>query len=106
MDTVRVTKVVLRPISMNKVCALASIVLDDAFAVHDLRVVDGDRGPFVAMPSLKRPNGEFRDICHPVNTETRNEIQRAVLEQFAREGGAAAFRQGVSPASGSSGTAE
>lgn len=80
---------------MNKVCALASIVLDDCFAVHDLRVVNGDRGPFVAMPSLKRSNGEFRDICHPVNTETRNEIQRAVLEQFAREGGAEAFRTGV-----------
>lgn len=87
----RVTKVFLRPTSMNRVCALASIVLDDCFTVHELRIVDGERGLFVAMPSQKRPNGEFRDICHPLNNELRNEIERAVLEQFAKEGGTEAF---------------
>ena len=86
-----ITKVTLRPVSMNKVCAIASIVIDDAFVIHDLRVVNGDKGLFVAMPSRTRPNGDFRDICHPINTETRNGIQQAVLDQFNLEGGVDAF---------------
>jgi stage V sporulation protein G len=88
----RVTKVTLRPVAMNKVCAVASIVIDDEFVIHDLRVVNGDKGLFVAMPSRKLPSGEFRDICHPINTETRQMIQDAVLQQFAAEGGIEAFR--------------
>ena len=86
-----ITKVTLRPVAMNKVCAIASIVLDDAFVIHDLRVVNGDKGLFVAMPSRKLPSGDFRDICHPINTETRNRIQQAVLDQFQVEGGIDAF---------------
>jgi stage V sporulation protein G len=86
-----ITKVTLRPVAMNKVCAIASIVIDDAFVIHDLRVVNGDKGLFVAMPSRKLPNGDFRDICHPINTETRNRIQQAVLAQFDAEGGVDAF---------------
>lgn len=86
-----VTKVTLRPVSMNKVCAIASIVIDDSFVVHDLRVVNGDKGLFVAMPSRKLPNGEFRDVCHPINTDARNVIQQAVLAEFEREGGVSAF---------------
>jgi len=88
-----ITKVTLRPVAMNKVCAIASIVIDDAFVIHDLRVVNGDKGLFVAMPSRKLPNGEFRDICHPINTDTRTNIQQAVLDQFAVEGGVEAFSQ-------------
>lgn len=86
-----ITKVTLRPVSMNKVCAIASIVIDDVFVVHDLRVVNGDKGLFVAMPSRKLPNGDFRDICHPINTDTRTNIQQAVLDQFQVEGGIDAF---------------
>jgi len=86
-----ITKVTLRPVAMNKVCAIASIVIDDAFVIHDLRVVNGDKGLFVAMPSRKLPNGDFRDICHPINTDTRTEIQQAVLSQFDNEGGVDAF---------------
>ena len=88
-----ITKVTLRPVAMNKVCAIASIVIDDEFVVHDLRVVNGDKGLFVAMPSRKLPNGEFRDICHPINTDARNHIQEAVLAQFEAEGGVSAFAQ-------------
>ncbi|MCX8006857.1 MAG: septation regulator SpoVG [Coriobacteriia bacterium] len=88
----KVTKVTLRPVAMNKVCAIASIVIDDEFVIHDLRVVNGDKGLFVAMPSRKLPSGEFRDICHPINTETRQMIQDAVLQEFAAEGGLEAFR--------------
>ncbi len=96
-----ITKVTLRPVSMNKVCAIASIVIDDVFVVHDLRVVNGDKGLFVAMPSRKLPNGDFRDICHPINTDARTGIQQAVLDQFQAEGGIDAFAQaaeGVSEA--------
>lgn len=87
-----VTKVTLRPVAMKKVCAIASIVLDDEFVVHDLRVVNGEKGLFVAMPSRKLPSGEFRDICHPINTDTRSKIQAAVLAQFQDEGGIAQFQ--------------
>jgi stage V sporulation protein G len=86
-----ITKVTLRPVAMNKVCAIASIVIDDQFVIHDLRVVNGDKGLFVAMPSRKLPNREFRDICHPINTDARNRIQEAVLAQFHEDGGVDAF---------------
>ena len=76
---------------MNKVCAIASIVIDDAFVIHDLRIVNGDKGLFVAMPSRKLPNGDFRDICHPINSAARTEIQSVVLEAFENEGGIAVF---------------
>lgn len=67
---------------MNKVCAVASVTIDDDFVVHDLRVVDGDKGLFVAMPSRKLPNGEYRDVAHPINTQTREMLQEAVLAEF------------------------
>ena len=82
-----VTKVTLRPVAMNKVCAIASVVLDDAFVVHDLRVVNGEKGLFVAMPSRRLPNGDFRDICHPINADARQHLQDAVLNQFMSDGG-------------------
>jgi stage V sporulation protein G len=79
---VEITKVTVREIDMNMVKGLASIVVDDCFVVHELRVVDGDRGYFVAMPSRKLPNGDFKDIAHPLNSETREIIQEAVLRAF------------------------
>jgi stage V sporulation protein G len=91
----QITKVTLRPVAMNKVCAIASIVIDDSFVIHDLRIVNGDKGLFVAMPSRKLPNGDFRDICHPINSTSRTEIQQAVLEQFAADGGIDAFQAAV-----------
>jgi stage V sporulation protein G len=90
-----VTKVTLRAVAMNKVCAIASVVLDDAFVVHDLRVVNGEKGLFVAMPSRKLPSGDFRDICHPINAEARQYLQEAVLAQFEADGGLEYF---LSPA--------
>lgn len=86
-----VTKVTLRAVAMNKVCAIASVVLDDAFVVHDLRIVNGEKGLFVAMPSRKLPNGDFRDICHPINAEARQYMQDSVLAQFEADGGLAYF---------------
>ncbi len=79
-----ITRVIVREIDMNMVKGIASIILDDCFVVHDLRVVDGDRGFFVAMPSRKLPNGDFKDIAHPLNSETREKVQEAVLREFFR----------------------
>lgn len=78
----RITRIAIRPVEMKKVKALASITIDDVFVIHDLRVVQGDRGFFVAMPSRKLPNGTHRDIAHPINSETRELIQAKVLEEF------------------------
>ena len=83
-----ITRVVVRPVQMDKVKAMASVTFDDAFVVHGIRVVDGEKGLFVAMPSRRLPSGEYRDVAHPINTETREVIQDAVLKEF-KEGGAA-----------------
>jgi stage V sporulation protein G len=95
-----VTKVTLRAVAMNKVCAIASVVLDDSFVVHDLRVVNGEKGLFVAMPSRKLPNGDFRDICHPINAEARQHLQDMVLAQFHADGGLDYFLSTEAIASG------
>lgn len=85
----KITRIAIRPVEMKKVKALASITIDDVFVIHDLRVVQGDRGFFVAMPSRKLPNGTHRDIAHPINSETRELIQSRVLEQFEEKDEAA-----------------
>lgn len=66
--------------------AIASITLDDEFVVHDIRVIDGNNGLFVAMPSKRTPDGEFRDIAHPINSDTRNKIQEVVLAAYHASG--------------------
>lgn len=63
--------------------AVASVTLDGEFVVHDVRVVEGHNGLFVAMPSRKTPEGEFRDIAHPITTDARERIQTAVLKAFS-----------------------
>ncbi len=83
-EELEITKVTVREIDMNMVKGLASIVIDDCFVVHELRIVDGDRGFFVAMPSRKLPNGDFKDIAHPLNSGTRELIQETVLKAFFR----------------------
>ncbi len=80
----RVTAVSMRVVEREKVKAFASITLDDEFVVHDLRIIEGQKGLFVAMPSRKLPNGEFRDVAHPIKPEVREMIQVAVLEEFDR----------------------
>ncbi|MGE5507142.1 MAG: septation regulator SpoVG [Chitinophagales bacterium] len=70
----------------NKTRATASIVLDGVFVVRDLRVVETEKGPFVAMPSRRAANGEFRDIAYPITAEAREMIQRAVLAAYEKVG--------------------
>ena len=62
--------------------AVVSITIDDAFAVHELRVIEGKDGLFVAMPSREAGDGTFRDLAHPINTETRAAIEKAVLDKY------------------------
>jgi len=66
----------------NRLVGIAAITIDECFVVHELRIIEGKDGLFVAMPSRKMPNGEFKDVAHPINTETRSQIEHAVLEAF------------------------
>jgi stage V sporulation protein G len=78
-----VTDVRLRRVQTDgRMRAIASITLDNEFVVHDIRVIDGNEGLFVAMPSKRTPDGEFRDIAHPINSNTRSKLQEAVLTAY------------------------
>ncbi|WP_144513553.1 septation regulator SpoVG [Bacillus sp. FJAT-22090] len=82
-----VTDVRLRKVLTDgRMRAIASITLDNEFVVHDIRVIDGNTGLFVAMPSKRTPEGEFRDIAHPINSGTRTKIQDAVLYAYHLSG--------------------
>ncbi len=70
--------------SENRLKAIAAITIDDCFVVHELRVIDGKEGLFVAMPSRKMPNGEFKDVAHPINQETRDYIEGIVIEAYEK----------------------
>ncbi|MDE7299898.1 MAG: septation regulator SpoVG [Lachnospiraceae bacterium] len=79
----RITDVRVRKVSKEgKMKAIVSITIDDEFAVHDIKVIEGEKGLFIAMPSRKAADGEYRDIAHPINSETRDKIQKLILEQF------------------------
>ena len=62
--------------------AVVSITLDNEFVVHDIKVIEGEKGLFIAMPSRKAADGEYRDIAHPINSETRERIQSIILEKY------------------------
>ena len=64
--------------------AIASITFDDMFVVHDIKVIEGQNGLFIAMPSKKTPSGEYKDIAHPINSAAREKIQVEILEAFAQ----------------------
>lgn len=79
----QITDVRLRRVKTDgRMKAIASITIDDEFVVHDIRVIDGNNGMFVAMPSKRTPDGEFRDIAHPITSATRTKIQSAVLAEY------------------------
>lgn len=78
-----ITDVRLRKVTTEgRMKAIASITFDNEFVVHDIRVIDGNSGMFVAMPSKRTPDGEFRDIAHPITSSTRQKIQDAVLREY------------------------
>ncbi len=79
----QITDVRVRKVSVEgKMKATVSITIDDVFVIHDIKIIDGAKGLFVAMPSKKNADGEYKDIVHPINTETRNELQRIILEKY------------------------
>ncbi len=69
----------------NKLKAVASITIDECFVVHDIKVIEGNEGFFIAMPSRKTNDGEYKDIAHPINTETREAIKETILKAFDEE---------------------
>lgn len=62
--------------------AVVSITIDNVFVVHDIKVIEGEKGLFIAMPSKKSADGEFRDIAHPINSETRSSLEKIILERY------------------------
>ncbi len=81
----QITDVRVRKITKEgKMKAIVSITLDNEFVVHDIKVIEGDKGLFIAMPSKKATDGEYRDIAHPINSSTREIIQRTILESYEK----------------------
>ena len=79
----QITDVCIRKISKEgKMKAIVSITLDGEFVVHDIKVIEGEKGLFIAMPSRRAGDGEYRDIAHPINSQTREMIQNIILERY------------------------
>ena len=83
----KITSVTVRKIEKenSRMKGIASVLLDDSFAVHDIRIIEGDNGLFIAMPSRKTPTGGYRDIAHPINPEVRKMFEEAILEEYNKE---------------------
>ena len=79
----QITDIRIRKIAKEgKMKAVVSVTFDNAFVVHDIKVIDGEKGLFIAMPSKKAADGEYRDIAHPINSDTRARIQNEILEKY------------------------
>ena len=79
----QITDVRVRKVTKEgKMKAVVSITIDNEFVVHDIKVIDGEKGLFIAMPSRKAADGEYRDIAHPINSKTRERLQREILEKY------------------------
>ncbi len=80
-----ITDVRIRKISKEgKMKAVVSVTIDDEFVVHDIKVIEGDKGLFIAMPSRRSSDGEYRDVAHPINTSTRERLQAVILEAYEK----------------------
>lgn len=81
----QITDVRVRKITKEgKMRAIVSITIDEEFVIHDIKVIEGDKGLFIAMPSKKATDGEYRDIAHPINSFTREKIQTIILEAYQK----------------------
>ncbi|MCR5715842.1 MAG: septation regulator SpoVG [Lachnospiraceae bacterium] len=81
----QITDVRVRKITKEgRMKAIVSITLDQEFVVHDIKVIEGEKGLFIAMPSKKAVDGEYRDIAHPINSETRDRVQKLILEAYEK----------------------
>ena len=79
-----ITQVKVFPVAEEKLKAYVSIVIDDCFLVSDLKVIRGPNGLFISMPSKRKKNGEFKDVAHPLNRETREKMERRILEEYEK----------------------
>ena len=79
-----ITSVTIRKVEKedSRMRGIASVLLDDCFAIHDIRIIEGDNGLFIAMPSRKTPVGEYRDIAHPINQEVRTMFEKEILDAY------------------------
>ncbi len=78
-----ITDVRVRKVAKEgKMKAVVSVTFENEFVVHDIKIIEGEKGLFIAMPSRKALDGEFRDIAHPINSETRDRIQKSILEKY------------------------
>ena len=85
----QITDVRVRKLSKEgKMKAIVSITIDNVFVVHDIKVIEGEKGLFIAMPSRKTPDGDYKDIAHPINSDTRDELQNMILKKYDEEFGA------------------
>ena len=81
----QITDVRVRKVAKEgKLKAVVSITMDEEFVAHDIKVIEGEKGLFIAMPSKKAVDGEYRDIAHPINSETREKIQSIILENYEK----------------------
>ena len=81
----QITDVRIRKITTDgKMKAIISVTFDNEFVVHDIKIIEGQNGLFIAMPSRKTPDGEFKDIAHPINTDTREKIQGSILDAYEK----------------------
>jgi stage V sporulation protein G len=80
-----ITEVKVFPVNEDRLKAYVSITIDNCFVIRDLKIIEGTTGLFVAMPSKKRKDGQFKDIAHPLNQETRDMIERRVFEAYEEE---------------------
>lgn len=80
----KITSVNVRKIEKegSRMKGIASVLLDDSFAVHDIRIIEGEKGLFIAMPSKKTPTGDYRDIAHPINPEVRSMFEEAIIKAY------------------------
>ena len=80
----KITNVSVRKIEKenSRMRGMASVLLDDSFAVHGIHIIEGDNGLFIAMPSVKAVNGDYRDIAHPINSDVRKMFEKAILEEY------------------------
>ena len=79
----KITDVRIRKVAKEgKMKAVVSITIDEEFVVHDIKVIEGEKGLFIAMPSRKASDGEYRDIAHPINSSTRDFIQSVILKKY------------------------
>ena len=79
----QITDVRIRKVEKEgKIKAVVSITIDEEFVVHDIKIIEGEKGLFIAMPSRKAADGEYRDIAHPINSDTRDRIQKLILEKY------------------------